>query len=506
MKKCIFCLLNYMQKCILSLDQGTTSSRAIVYDENAKRILIENKEFKQYFPQNAWVEHDPEEIWESQLNVTTKAITKAKEKGFTVEAIGITNQRETSIVWNRKTGKAVYNAIVWQDRRTADYCLKLKNEGKQDFIYSKTGLVIDAYFSASKIAWILDNVDGAREMAEKGDLAFGTIDTWLCWKLSAGKLHVSDVSNASRTMLYNIHDLSWDNELLALFNIPKSMLPTVVDSSGIVGYTDAALFSCEIPIAGIAGDQQAALFGQLCVEKGMLKCTYGTGCFLMMNTGSDAVHSKSNLLTTIAWKMGSEIQYALEGSVFIGGAVIQWLRDKLEFFAEAADSEALAEAAEDNGGVYFVPALAGLGAPHWDPFARGSIFGITRATTKAHFTRAALESIGFQVNDLINAIAADFPTKLNELRVDGGASANNLLLQFQADISKLAIVRSSNQESTAIGVAFLAGIGCGMWTKESLVKKWKSDLKFEPDMDEHTRGKTLIMWEKAIGRSLKWES
>ncbi len=495
-----------MSKYILSLDQGTTSSRAILYDQEATPVYIENQEFKQYFPENGWVEHDPEEIWNSQLEVAKKAISFLRNGVENVEAIGITNQRETTVVWNKKTGKAIYNAIVWQDRRTADYCETLKREGKQDLIYKKTGLIIDAYFSASKIAWILDNVDGAREMAERGELTFGTIDTWLCYKLSKGKLHITDPSNASRTMLFNIHDLKWDEELLSIFNIPASMLPSIVDSSGLLGKVDKDIFGKEIVISGIAGDQQAALFGQLCIKKGMIKCTYGTGCFIMLNTGETPVESKSNLLTTIAWKRGDEVHYALEGSVFIGGAVIQWLRDGLEFFQEAADSESLAEAADDNGGVYFVPALTGLGAPHWDPFARGSIFGITRGTSKAHFTRAALESICFQVNDILKAKRVDFPSSINEMRVDGGASANNLLLQFQADISELKIIRSSFMESTALGAAFLAGLGCGMWMEEELIGKWTSDGELNSSMEGERRQKLVSMWDKAVQRSINWEN
>lgn len=494
-----------MGKYILSLDQGTSSSKAVVYNYDANPIFIENQEFKQYYPNNAWVEHDPEEIWNSQLQVAKKVIASLNYGVEEVEAIGITNQRETTIVWNKKTGKPVYNAIVWQDRRTADYCETLKKEGKQELIFAKTGLLIDAYFSASKIAWILDNVDGARSMAENGELAFGTVDSWLCYKLSKGKLHITDPSNASRTMLFNIHDLSWDEELLSIFNIPRSMLPELVDSSGILGFTDDSIFGKKLLISGIAGDQQAALFGQLCIKKGMVKCTYGTGCFLMLNTGEKAIESKSKLLTTIAWKRGDEVHYALEGSVFIGGAVIQWLRDGLEFFQEAAESELLAEAAEDNGGVYFVPALAGLGAPHWDPYARGSIFGITRGTSKAHLTRAALESICFQVNDVLNAKKTDFPSPINEMRVDGGASANNLLLQFQSDLSELKIVRTANLESTALGVAFLAGLGCGMWIEEELEDKWKLDAEFDPDMKNERRQKLLSMWDKAIQRSSNWE-
>lgn len=494
-----------MQKCILSLDQGTSSSRAIAYNHKAEILAIENREFEQLFPNNAWVEHDPELIWKSQVEVANKVIDKIDGGVDAIQAIGITNQRETTIVWNKKTGKSIYNAIVWQDRRTADFCEKLKSQGKQDLVHSKTGLMIDAYFSATKVAWILDNIPGARELAEKEELAFGTVDSWLIWKLTNGKLHITDASNASRTMLYNIHTLKWDDELLALFNIPATMLPQVVDSSGIAGYADASIFGKEIPISGIAGDQQAALFGQQCFKKGMAKCTYGTGSFLMLNTGKKAFNSAHRLLTTIAWKINGQVYYALEGSVFIGGAVIQWLRDELEFFKEATDSESLASAAKDNGGVYFVPALAGLGAPYWDPYARGSIFGITRSTSKAHLTRAALESICFQVNDMLVALDKDYPGSIKALKADGGAAENSLMLQFQSDVSNLEITRAEQLETTALGAAYLAGLGVSFWKKEEVVSMNTQSTIFKPEMDLKRRNELLSKWKKAISRTQGWE-
>lgn len=495
-----------MKNYILSLDQGTTSSRSILYDTEAQVINIENKEIKQYFPQNGWVEHDPEEIWTSQLYTAKRVLSKLNTDIGKVEAIGVTNQRETTVVWNRKTGKPLYNAIVWQDRRTADYCFKLKKEGFEEMVSDKTGLTLDAYFSASKIKWILDNVEGARKMADNNELAFGSVDSWLVWKLSNGKHHITDLSNASRTLLLNIHTHKWDDDLLKLFDIPASMLPEIVDSSGLLSETDSSIFGHSIPITGIAGDQQAALFGQLCLEKGMIKCTYGTGCFTMLNTGDEVIRSTSNLLSTIAWRIKGKVTYALEGSVFIGGAVIQWLRDELEFFKEASDSESLAEAADDNGGVFFVPALAGLGAPHWDPFARGSIFGITRSTNKSHLTRAALESICYQVNDILNAKELDFPLSLEELRVDGGAAGNSLLLQFQSDISQVRIKKAASLETTALGAAYLAGLGSGMWSKDDLSLLRGVEVSYLPAMKESKRVDLLDKWDKAINRSKNWES
>ncbi len=495
-----------MIKYILALDQGTTSSRAIIYDQNANPIGATQKEFKQIFPQPGWVEHDAIEIWESQLEVTKNAIKNHGISAEDIAGIGITNQRETTVVWNRETGEPIHNAIVWQDRRTAGYCDQLKKKGWVEKIAQKTGLVLDAYFSATKLKWILDHVKGARAMAEKGQLAFGTIDTWLIWNLSGGNLHITDVSNASRTLLFNINTLDWDEELLKLFDIPKSVLPKVTASSGELGFTEKKLFGSEIPITGIAGDQQAALFGQMCTKPGMAKSTYGTGCFLMLNTGNKPVKSKNALLTTIAWKIGDETTYALEGSVFIGGAVIQWIRDELEFFEEASDSEKLAKAAKDNGGVYFVPALTGLGAPHWDQYARGAIFGITRGTTKGNLTRAALESICFQVNDVLKTMEKDTGSKIEELRVDGGAVANNLLVQFQSDISNIEVIRPTNLETTALGVAYLAGIGCGLWTEEMINNKWHKDRTFVSKMAKEKVNKHIKMWNKAVSRTLNWEN
>jgi len=494
-----------MIKYILALDQGTTSSRAILYDQNANPVESAQQEFKQIFPQPGWVEHNAKEIWESQLKVTKDVIKNQRIKADDIAGIGITNQRETTVVWNRETGEPIHNAIVWQDRRTAGYCDQLKKKGWVKKIAKKTGLVLDAYFSGTKLKWILDHVKGARAMAEKGQLAFGTIDTWLIWNLTGGVTHVTDVSNASRTLLFNINTLKWDEELLELLDIPKSVLPEVTASSGNVGLTDKTLFGSEIPITGIAGDQQAALFGQMCTKPGMAKSTYGTGCFLMLNTGDKPVKSKNNLLTTIAWKIGDETTYALEGSVFIGGAVIQWIRDELEFFAEASDSEKLAKAAEDNGGVYFVPALTGLGAPHWDQYARGAIFGITRGTSKANLTRAALESICFQVNDVLETMEKDTGNQIKELRVDGGAVANNLLVQFQSDISGIDVIRPTNLETTALGAAYLAGIGCGLWKENMISKKWHKDRIFVPMMAKGTVKKHLKFWNKAVSRTLSWE-
>lgn len=494
-----------MPQYILSLDQGTTSSRAIVFDKKGQIVSVEQKDFKQYFPKSGWVEHDPQEIWSSQSAVMIESLASQGIKAADIAAIGITNQRETTIVWDRKTGKAIYNAIVWQDRRTAAYCDELKAKGKAKIIAEKTGLILDAYFSATKIKWILDNVPGAKEKAGKGELAFGTIDTWLIWKLTAGKTHATDISNASRTMIYNIHEEKWDEELLSLFNIPMSMLPQVKESSEIIGETAGDILSHKIPIAGVAGDQQAALFGQLCTQSGMAKTTYGTGCFLVMNTGEKPVQSKNKLLTTVAWKVKGKINYALEGSVFIGGAAIQWLRDGIELFGHARESEQLAISLEDNDGVYFVPALSGLGAPHWDQNARGAFFGITRGTTIAHMTRAALEAIAYQVYDVIKAMEKDSGEPTKELRVDGGATANNFLMQFQADILNCAIQRPKIIETTALGAAFLAGLAVGFWKDEEELKAlWESDRNFEPKMDPEKVKNYLHFWHKAIERSKNW--
>lgn len=494
-----------MSQYILSLDQGTTSSRAIVFDKKGQIVSVEQKDFKQYFPKSGWVEHDPQEIWSSQSSVMIEALANNGIKAADLAAIGITNQRETTIVWDRKTGKAIYNAIVWQDRRTAAFCDELKSMGKAFFIAEKTGLVLDAYFSATKIKWILDHVKGAKEKALNGDLAFGTVDSWLVWKLTDGQIHVTDISNASRTMLYNIHEKQWDQELLELFDIPAAILPEVKSSSEIYGTTAGDILSHKIPIAGIAGDQQAALFGQLCTQPGMAKTTYGTGCFLVMNTGEKPVKSNNQLLTTIAWEVNGKVHYALEGSVFIGGAAIQWLRDGIELFGHAKESEKLAISLEDNDGVYFVPALAGLGAPHWDQNARGAFFGITRGTTIAHMTRAALEAIAYQVYDVIKAMEKDSGEPTKELRVDGGATANNFLMQFQADILGCKIQRPKIIETTALGAAFLAGLAVGFWKNEEELKAlWQTDKSFNPQMDEEKAEKFLHFWHKAVERSKNW--
>jgi glycerol kinase len=494
-----------MPEYILSLDQGTTSSRAIVFDKKGQIVSVAQKDFKQHFPKSGWVEHDPQEIWTSQSAVMIEALANEGIKANQIAGIGITNQRETTIIWDRKTGKALYHAIVWQDRRTAAYCDELKAAGKAEMIASKTGLIVDAYFSATKIKWILDNVEGARQKAENGELAFGTIDTWLVWKLTGGKNHITDISNASRTMIYNIHEKNWDRELLDLFEIPESLLPEVKSSSEIYCKTSGDILSHQIPIAGIAGDQQAALFGQLCTQPGMAKTTYGTGCFLVMNTGENPVKSNNKLLTTVAWGVNGKVNYALEGSVFIGGAAIQWLRDGIEFFGHAKESEKLAVSLKDNDGVYFVPALAGLGAPHWDQNARGAFFGITRGTTIAHMTRAALEAIAYQVNDVLKAMEKDSGEPTKELRVDGGATANNFLMQFQSDILGCAITRPKIIETTAIGAAFLAGLAVGFWKDEEELKGlWQVDLSFKPNMDKDKVEKFLHFWHKAVERSKNW--
>ncbi|MCH7398657.1 glycerol kinase GlpK [Belliella sp. DSM 107340] len=494
-----------MSQYILSLDQGTTSSRAIVFDKKGQIVSVAQKDFKQHFPKSGWVEHDPQEIWTSQSAVMIESLANEDIKANQIAGIGITNQRETTIVWDRKTGKALYNAIVWQDRRTSAYCDELKEAGKAEMIASKTGLILDAYFSATKIKWILDNVEGARKRAKKGELAFGTIDTWLVWKLTGGKNHITDISNASRTMVFNIHEKQWDKELLELFDIPESMLPEVKSSSEVYCETSGDILSVKIPIAGIAGDQQAALFGQLCTQSGMAKTTYGTGCFLVMNTGEKPVKSENRLLTTVAWEINGKVNYALEGSVFIGGAAIQWLRDGIEFFGHAKESEKLAISLEDNDGVYFVPALSGLGAPHWDQDARGAFFGITRGTTIAHMTRAALEAIAYQVNDVLKAMEKDSGEPTKELRVDGGATANNFLMQFQADILNCKITRPKIIETTAIGAAFLAGLAVGFWKDEEELKSlWEADKSFEPKMDKEKVEKYLHFWHKAVERSKNW--
>lgn len=493
------------EKFILSLDQGTTSSRSILFNKSGEIVAMSQKDFTQIFPEEAWVEHDPMEIWNSELWTMQDVLKKASITEDSIAGIGITNQRETTIVWERNTGKPIYNAIVWQDRRTAQYCDELIEQNHMDRIKNKTGLVLDAYFSATKVKWILDHVDGAREKAENGELCFGTVDTWLVWQLTKGKTFVTDVSNASRTLIFNIHTLTWDDELLELFTIPKSMLPEVKGNSEVYAHIASEVLAGDIPIAGIAGDQQAALFGQLCVEKGMVKNTYGTGCFLLMNTGETPVLSKNNLLTTIAWKINDRVHYALEGSVFIGGASIQWLRDGMGLIDEAKEVEDLANSVQDNGGVYFVPALTGLGAPHWDSYARGAIFGITRATTKGHIARATLEGIAYQVYDIVKAMEEDAGNKGKELRVDGGASANNLLLQFQSDIFNVNIKRPQILETTALGAAYFAGLAVGYWNSiDELKTQWKVDQEFTPKKTETEIKDQLLSWQKALGRTKFW--
>lgn len=493
-----------MNDFILSLDQGTTSSRAIIYDRKGLPVATAQKEFAQIYPRPGWVEHNPEEIWSAQAGVANEAIAFAGLTGSDIAAIGITNQRETTVVWNRKTGKPVYNAIVWQDRRTADFCDQLKREGHSEMIREKTGLVIDAYFSATKLRWILDNVEGVRSLAEKGDLAFGTIDTWLIWNLSKGDAHVTDVSNASRTMLFNINSLSWDEELLKIFNIPRAILPEVRSSSEVYCKTRGVL-SASVPIAGIAGDQQAALFGQMCTKPGMIKNTYGTGCFLMMNIGSKPIASKSNLLTTVAWKIGNETNYALEGSIFIAGAVVQWLRDGLGIINNSADVERLALGVTDSGGVCFVPAFTGLGAPYWNQHARGTIVGITRGTTAAHIARAALESIAFQTMEVVQAMKNDSGVDNLELRVDGGAAVNDLLMQFQSDILQARVVRPSLTETTALGAAYLAGLAVGYWKDiEEIRNQWQVGKTFTPQKGPGASEAIIQEWHKAVKAAIVW--
>lgn len=492
-------------KYILSLDQGTTSSRAIIFDNKGAIAAVAQKEFRQIFPQPGWVEHDPMEIWSTQASVAAEALIIAGVDGGRIAAIGITNQRETTIVWDRESGKPIHNAIVWQDRRTSATCDQLKQQGHGPMVQEKTGLVIDAYFSGTKIKWILDNVPGAREKANKGQLAFGTVDTWLIWNFSKGKLHVTDVTNASRTMLYNIHSLQWDNELLQLLDIPASMLPEVKSSSEVYGHTEATLTPFRIPIAGIAGDQQAALFGQMCISPGMVKNTYGTGCFMVLNTGTKAIPSRNNLLTTIAWQINGETTYALEGGIFIGGAVVQWLRDGLGIIRHSADVEKLATAVDSSDGVYLVPAFAGLGAPYWNQYARGTMVGITRGTTAAHIARAALESIALQTLDVLQAMEADAAMSIQELRVDGGATANNHLMQFQADILGAKVVRPHITETTALGAAYLAGLAVGFWDSIATISsQWQEDKTFSPAMDEDQRNTLTKGWKRAIKAAQAW--
>jgi glycerol kinase len=491
-------------KYILSLDQGTTSSRAILFDRDGSIAAVAQKEFPQIFPKPGWVEHNPRDIWSTQAGVAAEVLTKANVRAADVAAIGITNQRETTVVWDRATGEPICNAIVWQDRRTANICDRLRARKLDRMIRRKTGLVIDAYFSATKVQWILQNVKGARARAKAGELAFGTIDSWLVWNLTGGKVHVTDVSNASRTMLYDISKGKWDDELLDLFGVPRSMLPEVRSSSEVYGVT--TLLGTPIPIAGIAGDQQAALFGQACTKPGMAKNTYGTGCFMLMNTGTKRIASKNNLLTTVAWRIGGRTEYALEGSIFIAGAVVQWLRDGLQFFRSAAEVEALAAGVDDTGGVYLVPAFAGLGAPHWDQYARGTIVGLTRGSTKAHIARAALEGIVLQVMDVLKAMEADAGIKLKELRVDGGASANDLLMQLQADLMNVPVVRPKIAETTALGAAYLAGLAVGFWKNQAdIARQWQVDKRFTPAMKPAVRVRIAKGWARALGRAKAWE-
>ncbi len=492
---------------VMALDQGTTSSRAIIFDREGRIISVAQKEFQQLFPQPGWVEHDPNEIWSTQAGVAVEALGRAHIRARDIAAVGITNQRETTIVWERKSGNPICNAIVWQDRRTAPVCDRLRVEGLEETFRTRTGLVLDAYFSGTKIAWILDNVAGARKKAERGELAFGTVDSWLANKLSSGKLHITDASNASRTLLFNIHKKEWDEELLKILNVPRSMLPDVRPSSEVYGEITTSLATQKVPLAGIIGDQQGATMGQTCFKPGMAKNTYGTGCFLLMNTGAEAHVSQHNLLSTIAWERNGKTTYALEGSVFVGGAIVQWLRDGLKIIRNSADVEALASSVKNNGGVYLVPALAGLGAPHWDPYARGAIVGITRGTTDAHIARAALEGIAYEVADLISVMEQDAGDGISELRVDGGAAANDLLMQFQSDILGIPVVRPVVLETTALGAAYMAGLAVGYWnSEEEIATNWRMDRRFEPQMPENQARQLRARWDEAVERAANWES
>lgn len=492
-----------MQKYILALDQGTTSSRAIVFDHSGKICSVAQKEFTQHFPKPGWVEHDPNEIWSSEAAVIAEAISAIDINGLDIAAIGITNQRETTIVWDIDTEEPIYNAIVWQDRRTAEYCDKLKAQGLVDKVREKTGLIIDAYFSGTKIKWILDNVPGARERAEKGKLRFGNVDSWLVWRLTRGEVHCTDVTNASRTMLFNINTLQWDDDLLNLLDIPRSMMPEVKSSSEVYGHTKTTIFAHEVPIAGIAGDQQSALFGQMCLTPGSIKNTYGTGCFVMLNIGDKPLLSKNNLLTTVAWKIGDEVKYALEGSIYVGGSVVQWLRDGLGFIKSSSEVEELASSVPDSGGVYFVPALTGLAAPYWDQYARGTIVGITRGTTRAHIARAALDGIAFQTYDIAQAMAKDLGAPLTELKVDGGASRNNLLMQFQSNLLGIPVVRPKITETTALGAAYLAGLAVGFWKNIDEIKsQWQVERTFNPVPENEEIENAKKGWQDAIQRTL----
>jgi glycerol kinase len=494
-----------MGKYILSLDQGTTSSRAIVFDKKGNVVSMAQKEFTQYFPKPGWVEHDPQEIWSTQAGVAAEAIAKKALNAENIAAIGITNQRETVLVWDKHTGEPVYNAIVWQDKRTSEYCDELKSSGKTQLIREKTGLVIDSYFSGTKVKWILDNVDGARAKAEAGDLVLGTIDTWLIWNFTKGEAHITDVTNASRTMMFNINTMQWDDELLELLTIPKSMLPDVKESSEVYGHTKSSFYDTHIPIAGIAGDQQAALFGQMCTKPGMVKNTYGTGCFMLMNIGEKPIVSENNLLITVAWKIKGKTTYALEGSIFIAGAVVQWLRDSLKIIRESSEVEKLAMSVESSEGVYFTPAFAGLGAPHWNQHAKGTMFGLTRGTTDAHIARAALESIAFQTMDILKAMEADAKISIKELRVDGGATVNNMLMQFQSDVLNTKTVRPKIVETTAMGAAFLAGLAVGYWeSPEEIQDIWQTDKTFSPTKDREETEKSIRGWYRAIDALEYW--
>ncbi|RYZ59186.1 MAG: glycerol kinase [Proteobacteria bacterium] len=492
------------QRYILALDQGTTSSRALLVDQKGQIAGSSQEEFRQIYPQPGWVEHDANEIWESQFKVLKNLIQKLKS-GDSIDSIGITNQRETTIIWDRKTGKPIANAIVWQDRRTADQCEEWKKRGLSEHIQQKTGLIIDAYFSASKIKWILDNVEGARDRANKGELAFGNVDAWLMWNLTDGKVHATDVTNASRTMIFNIHTGAWDKDLLKTFDIPLSLLPEVKSCSEIFGQVEASKFGHAAPIAGVAGDQHAALFGQLCLEPGMIKNTYGTGCFLMLNIGKEAILSHKKLVTTVAWKLNGEVTYALEGSIFMAGAIVQWLRDGLQMIEKSADIEALASSAKDNGGVYFVPAFTGLGAPYWDPYARGTIIGLTRGSTKNHIALAALQAIAFQTRDIIDAMREDAKIPIKELRVDGGASINSQLMQFQADLLSATVVRPKSLELTAMGVAYFAGLATGFFKNIDEIKQlWTKEVSYEPKMDKKESARLYKTWQAAVQHAAGW--
>lgn len=495
-----------MEKFILALDQGTTSSRAMLFNKKGEIVSVAQKEFRQIYPKPGWVEHDAQEIWSSQAGVAAEAVASAGINGKALSGIGITNQRETTVVWDRESGKPIYNAIVWQDRRTSDYCDSLKDAGHAEMIKNKTGLVIDSYFSGTKIKWILDNVEGAREKAEKGKLAFGTIDSWLIWNFTQGELHITDVTNASRTMLFNINTMEWDQELLDLMDIPSNMLPEVRQSSEEYGRTKTTLFASKVPIAGIAGDQQAALFGQMCTEPGMVKNTYGTGCFMLMNVGDEPIKSENNLLSTVAWKINGKTQYALEGSVFIGGAVVQWLRDEMSIIQESQDIEYFANKVEDSDGVYLVPAFAGLGAPHWRQHARGIMVGITRGTNRAHLARAAQDSIAYQVLDLLNAMKADSGIEVKELRVDGGATVNSTLMQFQSDlIEDVPVIRPVITETTALGAAYLAGLAVGYWEDIEVIRKlWQVDKRFDQQMDKDRVEELTKGWQRAVNAAITW--